>query len=82
MSQPSTYGPIPDGTAPDTSTSKGVGSPKESADAPAAAETAEKSAVSAAADTPADDTATQKSKHLELGAGTAFLIKMNKLKDE
>jgi hypothetical protein len=62
----------------ETSTSKEVGLPQESTEEPTAA-TADKAA--ATADESAEDAATQKSKHLELGAGTEFLIKMSKLKD-
>jgi hypothetical protein len=65
----------------EASASKEVGSPRESAEESAAAEPAAKAAGSAAAEESADDVvARQKAKQLELGRGTAFLIKMNTLR--
>jgi hypothetical protein len=67
----------------ETSTSKEVGSSQESPDE-SPAEVATKAAAIAPAEVPAeaaepsaDDAARQKAKALELGRGTAFLIKMN-----
>lgn len=63
------------------SSSPEAGTPSESADESAVSAAAEKSAAAETADNSADDAARQKQKQLEMGRGTAYLIKMNTLKE-